>query len=201
MNNVNDKEQDGVHPDATAFDDIPFAIEVNMDGDSPTDEGSAESDGDPRGDNASGDAPSFVSNDDDIIPTSNTPVEAEVSTTASRKRTNRSKSTLESTLPLRELLFGDFLLGTFLRRQVKFILFLVLLGILYISNRYAAQQEIIEEESLRKELVEKKNYALTQYAELTMMSRQSGLENRLRAFGDTLLTTSMEPPFVIQTER
>jgi hypothetical protein len=106
----------------------------------------------------------------------------------------------EPPLSLREILFGDFLLGTFLRRQVWFILFLVALGIFYISNRYAAQQEIIEEETLRKELVEKKNYALTQYAELTMASRQSGLEERLRSFGDSLLTTSNEPPFVIQAE-
>ena len=74
------------------------------------------------------------------------------------------------------------------------------MGIIYISNRYGAQQEIIEEEQLRKDLVEKKNYAQTQYAELTMMSRQSGLEDRLRAIGDSLLATSNEPPFVIRTE-
>ena len=78
-----------------------------------------------------------------------------------------------------------------------FILFLVLLAIFYISNRYAAQQEIIEEEQLRKELVEKKNYAQTQYAELTMMSRQSGLEEQLRTFGDSLLQIPKEPPYVI----
>lgn len=100
-------------------------------------------------------------------------------------------------LPLREILFGDFIFGPFLRRQVGFILFLVLLAIFYISNRYAAQQEIIEEEQLRKELVEKKNYAQTQYAELTMMSRQSGLEEQLRTFGDSLLQIPKEPPYVI----
>lgn len=100
-------------------------------------------------------------------------------------------------LSLREILGGDYLIGSFLRRNIWFILVLVVMSILYITNRYAAQQEIIEHEQLRNELIEKKNYALTQYAELTMCSRQSHIESRLRAFGDTLLVTPKEPPFII----
>lgn len=103
-------------------------------------------------------------------------------------------------LSLREVLGGDYLLGSFLRRNIMFILLLVFLSILYISNRYAAQQEIIEEEQLRKELVERKNYALTQYAELTMRSRQSSIERRLKAFGDSLLTSPKDPPFIIHVK-
>ena len=101
-------------------------------------------------------------------------------------------------LSLREILGGDYLIGSFLRRNILFILLLVGLGILYITNRYAAQQEIIEHEQLRNELIEKKNYALTQYAELTMYSRQSNIENRLKSFGDSLLTAPKEPPFIIK---
>ncbi len=99
---------------------------------------------------------------------------------------------------LREILGGDYLLGSYLRRNIWFILLLVLLSILYISNRYASQQEIIEEEKLRKELVEKKNYALTQYAALTMASRQSSIERKLRQMGDSLLMSATEPPFIIR---
>ena len=184
MSKVNDKDQDEVRPESPAIDDIPFAIEVNVDEEV---------------------AEAVESNDEEasVAETADTTVVVPVPTAPSKSRTrnaSRSKASTESTLSLREILFGDFLLGTFLRRQIGFILFLVLLGIFYISNRYAAQQEIIEEETLRKELVEKKNYALTQYAELTMASRQSGLEQRLRAFGDSLLTTSNEPPFVIQVK-
>lgn len=98
---------------------------------------------------------------------------------------------------LREILGGDYLIGSFLRRQIWFILFLVLLSIVYISNRYASQQEIIEEETMRKELIEKKNYALTQYAELTMRTRQSSIERLLKSFGDSTLTSAKEPPFII----
>ena len=103
-------------------------------------------------------------------------------------------------LSLREILGGDYLIGSFLRRNILFILVLVGLGILYISHRYAAQQEIIEHEQLRNELTEKKNYALTQYAELTMNSRQSSIENRLKGFGDSLLTAPKEPPFIIRVK-
>jgi len=102
---------------------------------------------------------------------------------------------------LREILGGDYLLGSILRNNIGFILLLVLLGIIYISNRYAAQQEIIEEVEKRKELVEKKNYALTQYALLTQHSRQSALEQRLRALGDSLLQAPKEPPFEINVEK
>lgn len=101
---------------------------------------------------------------------------------------------------LREILGGDYLIGSFLRRNILFILVLVGLSILYITNRYAAQQEIIEHEQLRNELTEKKNYALTQYAELTMYSRQSNIENRLKACGDSLLTAPKDPPFEIKVE-
>jgi len=102
---------------------------------------------------------------------------------------------------LREILGGDYLLGSFLRKNIWFILLLVGLGIIYISNRYGAQQEILEEEDLRHELVEKKNYALTQYAELTMKSRQSSIERKLKQLGDSLLTSATEPPYIIHVDK
>lgn len=104
-------------------------------------------------------------------------------------------------LSLREILGGDYLLGSFLRKNIWFILLLVLLGIFYISNRYAAQQEILEEEDLRHELIEKKNYALTQYAELTMKSRQSSIERKLKLLGDSLLKSATDPPFIIRVKK
>ena len=99
---------------------------------------------------------------------------------------------------LREILGGDFLIGSFFRRQIWFILMLVIMSVLYITNRYAAQQEIVEEERLRKVLVEKKNYALTRYCELTRASRQSTIEQQLKALGDSTLKSSKEPPFIIR---
>ena len=98
---------------------------------------------------------------------------------------------------LREILGGDYLIGSFLRHNIGFILTLVILSIFYISNRYGAQQEILEEANLRKVLLDKKNYAQTQYAKLTMQTRQSTLERHLKALGDSTLVAPHEPPFVI----
>ena len=209
MSKLNDNSQDEVRPETSALDDIPFAIEVNEDEEAAVVVGSDDDESVAASDVANTTAGAVADDGEGAIQGEDMEDEAaaeegqEGSTQkkrSSRSKNARSKVSFEPPLSLREILFGDFLLGTFLRRQVWFILFLVALGIFYISNRYAAQQEIIEEETLRKELVEKKNYALTQYAELTMASRQSGLEERLRSFGDSLLTTSNEPPFVIQTE-
>lgn len=145
--------------------------------------------------------------DEDVVPLSDDtpddiPVAETVEDGSGRKRATWKIFASEDLpqLSLREVLGGDYLLGSFLRRNIMFILLLVFLGILYISNRYAAQQEIIEEEQLRKELVERKNYALTQYAELTMRSRQSSIERRLKVFGDSLLTSPKDPPFIIRVK-
>lgn len=100
-------------------------------------------------------------------------------------------------LSLREILGGDYLIGSLLRHNIILILMLVAMGIVYISNRYGAQQQILEEENLRKELQEKKNYAQTQYAQLTMQTRQSALERRLKELGDSTLVAPKEPPFII----
>ena len=176
MSKVQENEQDALHPNVNT-DDIPFAIEVD----------GQECVNTTEGEEADSPQEEIIANEEE----EENPVESFRAPQADAQGSQFS---------LRKFLFGDFLLANFLRRQIWFILFLMLLAIVYISNRYAAQQEIIEEERLRKELVEKKNYALTRYAELTMMSRQSGLEQRLYSFGDSLLKTSTEPPFVIQKQ-
>ena len=92
-------------------------------------------------------------------------------------------------ISLREILGGDYLVHNTLRNNIGFI-----------TNRYLAQQEIIEVENLHKELEKQKNFTLTQSALLTMHSRQSYIEQRLLEEGETLLGTSNEPPFIIMSE-
>ena len=103
-------------------------------------------------------------------------------------------------ISLREILGGDYLVHNTLRNNIGFIVFLAVLGVAYITNRYLAQQEIIEVENLHKELEKQKNFTLTQSALLTMHSRQSYIEQRLLEEGETLLGTSNEPPFIIRSE-
>lgn len=170
--------QDGVHPVQNPADDVPFEIEEPL----AEDMGSVVAKSDTAADD---DAPLAVTDEE---------------MASGKPRSVWRKLSMED-LPqvsLREFLGGDYLLGSFLRNNIGFILLLLMLGILYISNRYAAQQEIIEEEQLRKQLTEKKNYALTQYAQLTMNSRQSALEQRLYALGDSMLLVPKKAPYIIK---
>ncbi|MBO4801846.1 MAG: hypothetical protein J5545_08290 [Bacteroidaceae bacterium] len=148
------------------------------------------------------DAEEAASVEDDVPVAVTEDEAAETATTKAQGKSKRSawKILSNEDLPavsLREILGGDYLIGSFLRHNILFILMLVLMGIVYISNRYGAQQEIIEEVNLRKELQEKRSYAQTQYAKLTMQTRQSALEQRLKNLGDSTLLAAKEPPFII----
>ncbi len=80
-------------------------------------------------------------------------------------------------------------------------LFLLILGgiLLMVTNRYQAQQEIIEKEKLERDVEDWKFRALTRSSELTTRTRQSQIEERLKALGDSALTIPKEPPFTIIT--
>jgi len=78
-------------------------------------------------------------------------------------------------------------------------LFLLILGgiLLMVTNRYQAQQEIIEKEQLQRDVEDWKYRSLTRSSELTTRTRQSQIEERLKALGDSTLSTPKEPPFTI----
>jgi hypothetical protein len=78
----------------------------------------------------------------------------------------------------------------------------ILLGvILYITNRYQAQKEMIEEEKLRTELTDWKYRNMTRKSQLTMRTRQSQLELQLKALGDSTLKVSKIPPYILSVEK
>lgn len=91
--------------------------------------------------------------------------------------------------------------GQWFRKQIGLLMLIVCGVILYITNRYQAQQEIIEEEQLRTELQDWKFRSLTRNSELTFYTRQSQIQDRLHAFGDTTLLPSNEAPFKIELKK
>ena len=90
--------------------------------------------------------------------------------------------------------------GQWFKRQIGVIFMIVAGIILYITFRYQAQQEMIEEDNLRKELLDWKYRCMTRNSELTLRTRQSQLEEKLRANGDSTLKPSNIAPFIIETE-
>ncbi len=87
--------------------------------------------------------------------------------------------------------------GTWLRRQLGVLAILLSGVIVYITNGYQAQHELLEEVSLKEALLDEKYKCLTRKSELTQKSRQSQIEKRLRALGDSTLSPSKEPLFKI----
>ena len=85
------------------------------------------------------------------------------------------------------------------RRQSKLIVLIMVLVIFYIHNRYAAQQQLIEIDRLKKELIDIKYDALTRSSELLERSRQSKIEEYI-APKESDLQTSTNPPYLIKNK-
>ncbi|MBQ8593685.1 MAG: hypothetical protein IJ467_05250 [Bacteroidaceae bacterium] len=100
-------------------------------------------------------------------------------------------------MTLARIFLGDFLLNDFLLRQAVLIALVVVYTVFYISNRYSCQQEMIEIDRLRKQLVDIKYDALTRSSELTERTRQSHIEEYVSVSGSDL-QISTNPPYVIE---
>ena len=100
-------------------------------------------------------------------------------------------------LTLKNIFLGDFLINDFLRRQAILLLLITIYTVIYISNRYSVQQEMIELDRLRKELTDIKYDALTRSSELTERTRQSRIEEYVSTEHSNL-QTSTAPPYVIE---
>ena len=81
------------------------------------------------------------------------------------------------------------------------LLLLCLVGIfLYVTNGYQAQVEMMKETELEAELKDWRYRCITRVSELTLISRQSRLEQKLREQGDSTLMPSKVAPFTINVK-
>ena len=81
------------------------------------------------------------------------------------------------------------------------LLLLCLVGIfLYITNGYQAQVEMMKETELEAELKDWRYRSITRVSELTLLCRQSQLEQKLREQGDSTLAPSKVAPYVINVK-
>lgn len=98
---------------------------------------------------------------------------------------------------LKNIIGGDILATDFFRRQTKLLVLIMVLILFYIHNRYACQQQMIEIDKLKKELIDIKYDALTRSSELMEKSRQSRIEEYI-ATKESDLQTSTNPPYLIK---
>jgi len=105
-----------------------------------------------------------------------------------------------SSFTLRKILGGDILNTDVIRKQIWLILLIATFAVLYISNRYSCQQRQVEIHKLTTKLNKLKYKTLSTTSMLTERSRESHIQELLRANNDTLLHISDQPPFVIFTD-
>ena len=98
---------------------------------------------------------------------------------------------------LNNIIGGDILATDFFRRQTRLLVLIMVLILFYIHNRYACQQQMIEIDKLKKELIDIKYDALTRSSELMERSRQSRIEEYI-ATKESDLQTSTNPPYLIK---
>jgi len=84
----------------------------------------------------------------------------------------QEKSELKIT-SVRDLITGAILTRTAVLRQLPFILFLVFMAIIYISNRYHAEKITRQTIELQEELNELRAHYTSTASELMFLSRQS----------------------------
>ena len=102
-----------------------------------------------------------------------------------------------SSFTLRKILGGDILTAQIIRRQIWLVILIVFFVIIYISNRYNIQNDIIELDKLQKELQDTKYKALSTSSQITEKSRESNVLDMLKHSKDSTLHIATQPPYII----
>ena len=104
---------------------------------------------------------------------------------------------LSSNFTLRKILGGDILTAHIIRRRIWLLILVVFFIIIYISNRYSIQKDLIEIDQLQKELQDAKYKALSSSSQITEKSRESNVLDMLKNNKDSILHIATQPPYII----
>lgn len=124
-------------------------------------------------------------------------MEEELKQNAQQPKDGQSASSKH--MSIRSILGGDILANDFFKRQTRLLILIMILTVLYIDNRYSSQQELIEIDKLKKDLIDIKYDALTRSSELMEKSRQSRIEEYIST-EDSRLQTATNRPYLIKKD-
>lgn len=95
---------------------------------------------------------------------------------------------------LKELITGNIIKKEISMRQFFFFIFLIILGVIYISNRYAVEKLIVQSHNLKKEIKELKSEYVIVTKKLMYMSKESEVQ-RLADKNNIKLKIPKKPPY------
>ncbi|WP_018109175.1 FtsL-like putative cell division protein [Bacteroides propionicifaciens] len=107
------------------------------------------------------------------------------------------KNNISKTKKFAQFLGGDILLEKTIQKNIPIIFLSIILIIVYVSNRYQYQQDLIEKNRLEIILKDIKYRALTRTADLMDKSRQSKIEEHITRKGSELEIPT-NPPYIIK---
>lgn len=96
-----------------------------------------------------------------------------------------------------KILGGDFFAAQILRRNILLMILIGVFIIVYISNRYRCEKNMLEIDKLKRELQDSKYKALSTSSRLTEQSRQSNVLDMLKNNRDSVLRIADRPPFIV----
>ena len=114
-----------------------------------------------------------------------------------REQATEEDMPLGKNLTLRKILGGDILSAAVIRRQIWLILLISLFIVVYISNRYKCQQDLIRISTLTEQLKDAKYRALSSSSDLTQLTRESKVLEQLKGDKDSTLHIANQPPYII----
>lgn len=114
-----------------------------------------------------------------------------------RQNATEDDAPLSKNITLNKILGGDILTTTTVRRQIWVFLLIAFFTLVYISNRYSCQQDLIEIDKLQERLQDAKYKALSTSSQMTEKSRESNVLEMLRNNSDSTLKTPSQPPYII----
>ena len=117
--------------------------------------------------------------------------------TVQKNKAREDEEPLSANFTLYKILGGDILTARLIRSQIWLIMLVVFFVIVYISNRYSVQQQLLEIDVLNKELKDAKYKALSSSSELTERCRESRVLEMLRHNKDSILKMPSQPPYII----
>lgn len=118
-------------------------------------------------------------------------------TEAIKKQVADEDTPLSGALTFSKIVGGDILNTSTIRRQIWLLLLIVLFIVIYISNRYSCQRNLIEIDKLQTELKDARYKAQTTNNRFIEMSRESRVLEQLKACKDSTLHMSNQPPYLI----
>ena len=100
-----------------------------------------------------------------------------------------------------EILTGNWMNSKFIANNIRFILFIIILSLFYIANKYNAENIVVKSGVIKHEIIELRSEYAFYTNELMRVSTEIELENRLIKEGSELRIQKMPAIIIKRSEK